>query len=223
VLSAAFNPKGNRLVTASEDATAVIWDLFSGHEPKTLRHDNEVHDAIFNQDGSTVLTVSRDQSARLWDAESGEPISPPLGHPASLWHGVFLDENSFLTSDDKGNSWIWEVTTDPRPVEHLMLIAEILNGTRPAVSTSTATTETSYTVWRNMKDKYPQEFATSRPELIAWHRQQAALSSQERQWAAALFHYNRLLVLDSNDEEIIRLRAEAVRRLEAPHPASVSR
>jgi regulator of sirC expression with transglutaminase-like and TPR domain len=74
-----------------------------------------------------------------------------------------------------------------------------------------------------MKDKYPQEFATSRPELIAWHRQQAALSSQERQWAAALFHYDRLLALDSHDEEIIRLRAEAVRRLEAPHPASVSR
>ena len=214
VLSATFSPNADRVVTASEDSTALIWDRVKGGEPKKLQHDYQVHDACFNPGGSWVLTVSRDKSARLWDAESGEPVSPPLPHPASLWHGVFLDDNSFLTSDDKGNTWIWQITADSRPVEDLMDIGEILNPKRPSVSSSGAIAERAYAIWRKMKEKYPAQFAVNRSELVAWHRHQAGLSVEEGNWPAALFHYDSLLTLEPEDREVIQLRNQAADQLQ---------
>ncbi len=157
------------------------------------------------------MTVSSDQTARLWEAESGEPLSPPLPHPASLRRGVFLDDHSFLTSDDKGNSWVWKVTTNSYPVGDLKLIAELLNGTRPSVAGPGTSPETSYSIWRKMKTKYPMDFTTTHEELVAWHRQQAALSNEEGRWLAALFHFDHLLALEPADQEVIKLRVEALR------------
>ncbi len=211
VLSAAFSPDHRRVVTASEDFTALIWDLVERGEPTKLQHNEQVHEACFNPSGSWVLTVSRDQTARLWDAESGEPLSPPLPHPSSLWHGVFLDDHSFVTSDNEGNSWLWKITTNSYPVGDLKLIAEILNGTRPSAKGPGIAQETSYDSWRKMKAKYPADFMTTHEELLAWHRQQAALSKEEGRWRAALFHYDHLLALEPADQAVIQLRAEALR------------
>src|SRR6516162_3459757 len=69
VNSAAFSPDGSRIVTASEDKTARIWDAASAKEIAVLRgHDNYVWSAVFSPDGSRIVTASRDKTARIWDA-----------------------------------------------------------------------------------------------------------------------------------------------------------
>jgi WD domain, G-beta repeat len=68
VYSAAFSPDGKRIVTASSDKTARVWDAESGKpigEP--LRgHEDAVFSAAFSPDGKHIVTTSKDQTARVW-------------------------------------------------------------------------------------------------------------------------------------------------------------
>jgi len=66
--SAAFSPDGSRIVTASWDKTARIWDAASAKEVAVLRgHENIVSSAAFSPDGSRIVTASEDETARIWD------------------------------------------------------------------------------------------------------------------------------------------------------------
>jgi WD40 repeat protein len=73
VLSAAFSPDGSRIVTASDDKTARIWDATTAKEIAVLRgHDDALLSAAFSPDGSRIVTASDDKTARIWDAASGK-------------------------------------------------------------------------------------------------------------------------------------------------------
>jgi WD40 repeat protein/tRNA A-37 threonylcarbamoyl transferase component Bud32 len=73
VLSAAFSPDGKRVVTASKDKTARLWDASSGTELAVLQgHEEEVLRAVFSADGNYIATQSNDRTARLWDGISGK-------------------------------------------------------------------------------------------------------------------------------------------------------
>jgi len=70
--TAAFSGDGTRVVTASSDDTARIWDAESGKEIAVLKgHDRQVSSAAFSGDGKRVVTASWDGTVRIWDAESG--------------------------------------------------------------------------------------------------------------------------------------------------------
>jgi WD40 repeat protein len=69
VTSAAFSPDGSRIVTASWDETASIWDAATAQEIAVLRgHEHWVHSAAFSPDGLRIVTASYDKTARIWDA-----------------------------------------------------------------------------------------------------------------------------------------------------------
>jgi serine/threonine protein kinase len=69
VRSAAFSPDGTRVVTASRDTTARVWDASSGQEVAVLRgHEDSVRSAAFSPDGTRVVTASDDKTARVWDS-----------------------------------------------------------------------------------------------------------------------------------------------------------
>ena len=79
--SAAFSPDGARIVTASWDKTARIWDAATGKEIAVLRgHENDVTSAAFSPDGTRIVTASRDKTARIWDAATGKEIAVLRGH-----------------------------------------------------------------------------------------------------------------------------------------------
>ena len=79
--SAAFSPDGSRIVTASADKTARIWDAASAKEIAVLRgHDGDVSSAAFSPDGSRIVTASEDKTARIWDAASAKEIAVLRGH-----------------------------------------------------------------------------------------------------------------------------------------------
>ena len=73
VASAAFSPDGSRIVTASSDKTARVWDAATGKEIAVLRgHEDEVTSAAFSPDGSRIVTASWDKTARIWDAATAQ-------------------------------------------------------------------------------------------------------------------------------------------------------
>ena len=52
-----FNPSGSRVLTASSDKTARLWDPETGMEKQVLEgHSNEIFSCAFNYEGNTIIT-----------------------------------------------------------------------------------------------------------------------------------------------------------------------
>lgn len=68
-----YNNSNDKIVTASYDKTAIIWDLATGKIIQRLTgHENFVVTASFSPDGNTVLTTSRDNMIKLWNVKTGK-------------------------------------------------------------------------------------------------------------------------------------------------------
>src|SRR5258708_34193989 len=75
VVAAAFSPDGTRILTASRDKTAKLWDAASGKLIASFNHEDEGKDAAFSPDGTRIRTASMDKTAELWDAASAKLIA----------------------------------------------------------------------------------------------------------------------------------------------------
>ncbi|MCI0461972.1 MAG: protein kinase, partial [Gemmataceae bacterium] len=86
VTCVAFHPDGSKVLTASLDGTARVWDTNTGEPatPQALVHDGPVGFAAFSPDGRRIVTGGDDNTVRLWDAQSGKLLREPfkLEHPA---------------------------------------------------------------------------------------------------------------------------------------------
>lgn len=69
------SPSENRVVSASNDGTAYIWNTKNGKNLFVLRgHTGAVDSAEYSSDGKFIITVSRDDTARIWSSKKGQPI-----------------------------------------------------------------------------------------------------------------------------------------------------
>ncbi len=123
VMSAAFSPDGTRVVTASSDKTARVWDVATG-KPLTrpLEHQGRVWSAAFSPDGTRVVTASDDKTARVWDVATGKPLTRPLEHQALVMSAAFSpDGTRVVTASYDHTARVWDAATgEPltRPLEH---------------------------------------------------------------------------------------------------------
>jgi WD40 repeat protein len=66
VWHADFSPDGKRVVTASGDGTARVWEAAPGKAAsEPLRHDGSVMSAGVSPDGKWIVTASADHTARI--------------------------------------------------------------------------------------------------------------------------------------------------------------
>jgi WD40 repeat protein len=108
---AAFSADGQRLVTASADKTARIWDPETGATVQVLAG-HEARSAAFSPDGRQVVTASEDRTARIWDAGTGRTIVVLQGHAGAVLAAVFSpDGRRVVTASVDKTARIWDVAT----------------------------------------------------------------------------------------------------------------
>jgi hypothetical protein len=66
VNSAVFSPDGKRILTASSDGTAKLWDAGGKLLADLNKHKGAVLSAVFSPDGKRILTASSDGTAKVW-------------------------------------------------------------------------------------------------------------------------------------------------------------
>ena len=113
VASSSFSPDGTRVVTASYDRTAKIWNTETGECIRTLEgHTTFVMSAAFSPDGARILTVSEDGTAKIWNASTGRYI-----HSLEWSDGLIVlasfspDGTRIVTASWGGAIRIWDIAT----------------------------------------------------------------------------------------------------------------
>jgi len=197
VARAVFSPDGRHVATASFDHTAKVWDAGTG-EPVTpvVKHAGVVQAVSFSPDGKLLLTVSDDKTVRVWDAATGEPVSPPLKHSGRVCQATFNADGTRVLAATTGREIvIWDLPRDNRPVQDLVLLAQLISGSRldpvsGLVPCDTATLDRS---WQTLRVRYPDSFICSPDRALTWHRQEAQAAEAAGIWPMAVLHLQALV------------------------------
>jgi WD40 repeat protein/serine/threonine protein kinase len=116
VLAARYAPDGTRIVTASADKTARVWDALTGAQLMVMAgHTDRVFDASYSPNGARIITGSNDRTARVWDARNGAPLLTLSGHTARVNSARYApDGRRLLTASWDKTARIWDATTGAR-------------------------------------------------------------------------------------------------------------
>ena len=107
----AFSSDGARILTASADHSAKLWDAASGELIGSFDHQDEVFRAAFSPDGARILTASADKTAKLWDAASGKLIAS-FDHQASVYYAAFSPDGArILTASADKTAKLWDAAS----------------------------------------------------------------------------------------------------------------
>jgi len=114
VRSAVYSPDGERIVTASLDKIAKVWDAKTGTELLTLTgHDGGVWSAIYNPDGERIVTAGGDKTAKVWDAKTGTELLTLTGHKGTVWSASYSPDGERIVTAciDDQTAKVWDAQT----------------------------------------------------------------------------------------------------------------
>jgi WD40 repeat protein len=213
IMHAAFSPDARRIVTASEDFTAAVWDARTGLRLTVpLKHGNTVMSASFSTDNRWVVTASADKTARVWSASSGDPLIPSLHHLDLVKRARFLPGNRHLvTSDGLGAFSAWPLEVEAKPMEDVVALAHLLSGggVTGMERWPSLKKESLASIWRRLRTLYPADFSTAPTQVATWHEFEADEAYSQRQWAAVVFHLERLRSFRPGDARLLERLALA--------------
>ena len=106
-----YSPDGKRVVTASYDRTARVWDAATGAAIAVLRgHTGRVEAAAFSPDGVRVVTAGADATARVWDASTGAELLVLTGS-GPLYEARYAPDGSRILAMDTSGARIWDAAS----------------------------------------------------------------------------------------------------------------
>ena len=115
VLSVAFSPNGQRIVSGSTDKTLRLWDTQTGKPvgQPLAGHGSTVWSVAFSPNGRCIVSGSSDKTLRLWDAQTGASIGQPLiGHDNKVFSVAFSPDGKRIVSGSNDKTLrLWDAQT----------------------------------------------------------------------------------------------------------------
>src|SRR5262249_15960132 len=147
----------------------------TGRPVSLMHHQDAVHHVAFSPDSRRVVTMSGGK-VQVWEAATGQPITPPLLHPADglLSASFSLDGRCLLTTSFRP-ALLWDLSPDSRPTADLIRRAQLLRAGRidQAGGYDLLTVPEIRDAWQSLRTKYPQDFTVTPDQVRAWHRREA--------------------------------------------------
>ncbi|CAD8066103.1 unnamed protein product [Paramecium sonneborni] len=100
-----LNGKNERLVSASDDQTLMLWE-YTSSKPKVRMtgHQQQVNHVQFSPDGRYIVSASFDKSLRLWDGYNGSWIATLRGHVGSVYQVSWSSDSRYMLSASKDST-----------------------------------------------------------------------------------------------------------------------
>ena len=126
LVSVAFSPDSQRIVSGSLDSTIKLWDAQTGLELRTLEGHSGLVSVAFSPDSQRIVSGSLDSTIKLWDAQTGSELRTLEGHSnsvASVASQMEHEQDSQISVEDfwvclRGKSILWLPPEFRRPQCH---------------------------------------------------------------------------------------------------------
>uniref|UniRef100_A0A0N4ZNB7 WD repeat-containing protein 37 n=1 Tax=Parastrongyloides trichosuri TaxID=131310 RepID=A0A0N4ZNB7_PARTI len=111
VVSAVFFPSGDKVLTASWDRIANIYDIETGNVINSLSgHEEELNYCNIHQTKSLIMTASKDSTFRLWDMrETIKNVSVIMGHSDSVTSVLFTNDDKVISAGEDRTIKLWDL------------------------------------------------------------------------------------------------------------------
>ena len=87
VMTAAYSPDGERIVTAARDWTARLWTRGGDLLATLTGHKAPLTSAIFSSQGDRIVTAAEDHAVRVWNRDGTQSTrTPPTGKESCQRH-----------------------------------------------------------------------------------------------------------------------------------------
>jgi len=97
----AYSPRGDQIISCSDDNTARLWDVEAGTCIRILKgHKDKVNGVAFSPLGDTVASASLDSTVRIWDVETGERLLL-TGHRRAFNSVVYSPKGDRIASGER--------------------------------------------------------------------------------------------------------------------------
>lgn len=143
--------------------------------------------SLDNPDASDI-NVSRPK-IRIWDVASQQEVSPAIEESFAINERLRVR----LREDDRvafgfPNRKTLDLTFDPRPVSDLVKLAQLYSGRRLDTQCGFVPLrrEEMEALWRELRAKYPEEFAVSPEAAVDWRIGQLQATTNNQRTACAL-------------------------------------
>jgi len=112
VLSAAFSPDGQWIITGCDDGIVRLWNLLGKRVRRYTGHGRAVTSVACSPDGGGLLSGSLDGTARLWDLDTGTPRQCLIGHTKGVLSVAYApDGRQVLTGSADGTLRLWDAAS----------------------------------------------------------------------------------------------------------------
>lgn len=102
---------GRRILTGSDDKTAILWDAESGIQLRSFSEHEFLYDVAISSDGRRVLTAG-DAVAIVWDADTGRKLRTLKGHRAFVNRvEISPDGRRVVTASGDHTAILWDTVS----------------------------------------------------------------------------------------------------------------